>query len=171
MCLRQAQAPVSDPEFVEGTDEEKIKIRNMNHDLSVSQSVIINADVKKVWDALTNPSKIKDYLYGTETITDWKVGSTIIFQGEYEGHKYKDEGVIVENKINEVLSYSYWSGFTGLENKPENHSKITYHVKAIDANTTEFIWTQKGFKDETGYNHSKSGMTEFLKAVKVVMER
>lgn len=143
----------------------------MNHELSVSESVIVNADVKKVWDALTNPSKIKDYLYGTETITDWKVGSPIVFQGEYDGHKYKDKGIILENKPLELISYSYWSGFTGLEDTPENHSKVSYHVKAIDANTTQFTWTQKGFKDETGYNHSKSGMTEFLKGIKAVMER
>ncbi len=84
----------------------------MNHELSVSESVIVNADAKKVWEALTNPAIIKDYLFGTETVTDWKVGSTIIFQGEYDGHKYKDEGVILENKPLELLSYSYWSGFT-----------------------------------------------------------
>ena len=143
----------------------------MNHNLSVSESVIINADVKKVWDALTNPTKIKDYLYGTETVTDWKVGSPIIFQGEYQGHKYKDHGMIVENKTNELLSYSYWSGFTGLEDKPENYSTVTYTLKVIDSNSTGFTWTQKGFKDETGYNHSKSGMTEFLKSVKTVAER
>ncbi len=28
---------------------------------------------------LTNPEKIKVYLFGTETITDWKIGSTIIY--------------------------------------------------------------------------------------------
>ncbi len=143
----------------------------MDHNLSVSQSVIINADAKKVWDALINPSKIKIYLYGTDTVTDWKPGSPIIFQGEYEGHKYKDEGKILENKPLELISYSYWSGFTGLENKPENHSKITYHVKAIDANTTQFTWTQKGYATKEGYEHSKSGMTDFLKSVKEVAER
>jgi uncharacterized protein YndB with AHSA1/START domain len=143
----------------------------MNHNLSVSESIVVNADVKKVWEALTNPAIIKDYLFGTETVTDWKVGSPVIFQGEYQGHKYKDEGVILENKPLELLSYSYWSGFTGLENKPENYSKVMYHVKAIDANTTQFTWTQKGFANETGYEHSKSGMTDFLKGIKAVMER
>ncbi len=54
---------------------------------------------------------------------------------------------------------------------PENYSKVTYHVKAIDANTTQFTWTQKGFANETGYEHSKSGMTDFLKGIKAVMER
>lgn len=143
----------------------------MNHNLSVSESVKVNADVKKVWDALTNPAKIKDYLFGTETVTDWKVGSPILFQGEYQGQKYKDKGVILEFKPYETLSYSYWSAFTGLEDKPENYSKVTYNVKQIDANTSEFTWTQKGFANEDGYNHSKTGMADFMKGIKAVMER
>ena len=143
----------------------------MNHELSVSESVIVNADVKKVWDGLTNPAKIKDYLFGTETITDWKIGNTIVFQGEYQGHKYKDKGVILENKPFEIISYSYWTSFSGLEDKPENYSKTTYQLKVIDANTTELTWIQKGFANEDGYNHSKNGMTKFLKSVKEVMER
>lgn len=143
----------------------------MNHELSVSESVIVNADVKKVWETLTNPVLIKEYLFGTETITDWKVGSPIIFQGEYQGQKYKDKGVILEFKPMETLSYSYWSGFTGVEDKPENYSKVSYHVKAIDAKTTEFTWTQKGFATEEGYNHSKSGMTHFLRGIKAAMEK
>ena len=92
----------------------------MNHNLIVSKSVDINAEPSTVWNALTNPDIIKEYLFGTETITDWKVGSEIIFQGEYKGHKYKDRGVVRENSLNKLLSYSYWSGFSGLEDKPEN---------------------------------------------------
>lgn len=143
----------------------------MNHELTVSQSVVVNADVKKVWEALTNPSIIKDYLYGTDTVTDWKVGNPIVFQGEYQGQQYKDKGVILEFKPMETISYSYWSGFSGLEDKPDNYSKVSYHVKPLDANTAEFTWTQQGFGNEDGYNHSKSGMTDFLKGIKAVMER
>jgi hypothetical protein len=31
---------------------------------------------------------------GTEVISDWKEGSTIIYTGEYEGKKYHDKGLI-----------------------------------------------------------------------------
>lgn len=143
----------------------------MNHELSISESVVVNTDAKKVWEALTNPAIIKDYLFGTETITDWKVGNPIIFQGEYNGHKYKDKGVILEFKPLETLTYSYWSGFTGLDDKPENYAKVSYHVKVIDAGSTQFTWTQKGFAGQEGYDHSKKGMTDFLKGIKAVMER
>lgn len=142
----------------------------MNHNLTVSRSIDINASLEKVWKGLTTPSIIKDYLFGTETITDWKPGSEIIFQGEYEGHKYKDKGVIQENVLHQRISYSYWSGFSGLEEKPENFSKIIYDLKKIDDNKTHFTWTQKGYPDEQRQKHSETGMEEFLKKIKEVIE-
>ena len=143
----------------------------MRHDLIVSQSVTVNASKQKVWDALTNPEIIKEYLYGTETITDWRPGSEIIFQGEYEGKKYKDKGVILENIPYEKISYSYWSGFSGLDEHPDNFSVVTYQIQPVDENTCIFTWTQKGYVDEDRYNHSKEGMIEFLEDIKKVMEK
>jgi uncharacterized protein YndB with AHSA1/START domain len=94
----------------------------MKKELTVTTSIEINADKIKVWDTLTNPEKIKVYLFGTETLTDWKTGSEIIFQGVYQGHQYKDKGTILDSKTNELLQYSYWSGFQGLKTNP----KITH---------------------------------------------
>jgi uncharacterized protein YndB with AHSA1/START domain len=143
----------------------------MRHDLTVSESIEINAEPAKVWHALITPEIIKEYLFGTETITDWKAGSDIIFQGEYQGHKYKDKGMVVENVLHQVISYRYWSGFTGLEDKPENYSLVTYTLDSKDGKHTKFTWTQKGFSNEDGYNHSKSGMEAFLKQIKEIVER
>ena len=143
----------------------------MRHDLTVSKSVEINAEPARVWNALTNPEIIKEYLFGTETITDWKVGSEIIFQGEYEGQKYRDKGVIKEIILNKVLSYSYWSGFSGLEDKPENYSLITYTLESSGNKKTKFTWTQKGYANEQSYEHSKNGMEEFLASIKAIIEK
>jgi uncharacterized protein YndB with AHSA1/START domain len=143
----------------------------MLNDLIVSKSIAINANQDKVWKALTDPEIIKEYLHGTETITDWKAGSSIIFQGEYDGKTYKDKGVILENKAKELLSYSYWSAFTGLDDKPENYSTVTYTAKKLNDTSTEFTWTQKGFASEAGYKHSLEGMEAFLMQIKSIVER
>ena len=140
-------------------------------DLSVSKSVVINAPVSKVWDALTNPQIIKEYLFGTETITDWQVGSEIIFQGEYQGHKYRDKGLVVENVNNRVLSYLYWTAFSGLEDKPENYSLVTYGLSEEPNQHAKLTWTQKGFANDAGYNHSETGMDAFLQSIKQIIER
>lgn len=146
----------------------------MNEDLVVTASIDIYANVSKVWEALTNPEIIKEYLFGTETITDWKVGSEVIFQGVYgeKGeHSYRDKGIIQEHIPNERLSYTYWSGFSGLEDKPENYSRVTYTLVPRGDNHTSFTWTQEGYANQEAYEHSLSGMPAFLEQIKAIMER
>jgi uncharacterized protein YndB with AHSA1/START domain len=143
----------------------------MRDDLIVSKSIDIKATPAKVWEALTNPAIIKEYLFGTETITDWKVESEIIFQGEYNGQKYRDKGKVVENLPGKILSYRYWTAFSGLEDKPENYSLVTYTIAPKDDSITNFTWTQKGFANEEGHKHSESGMDAFLASIKQIIER
>ena len=87
----------------------------MDKNLIASSNINIQSTPEKVWDVLTNTVEIKKYLFGSEVITDWKIGSPIVFQGEYDGQKYKDKGNVIENKKNELLKYDYWNGFSGLE--------------------------------------------------------
>ena len=42
--------------------------------LIVKVTINIEAPIKNVWQALTSPELIKEYLFGTDVITDWKVG-------------------------------------------------------------------------------------------------
>jgi uncharacterized protein YndB with AHSA1/START domain len=49
--------------------------------LAAKQSVVINAPAAKVWDALINPEMIRQYLFGTEALSDWKAGSQITYKG------------------------------------------------------------------------------------------
>ena len=143
----------------------------MNNNLISSGTIQINASVQKVWLGLTTPEIIKQYLFGTETLTDWKPGSEIIFKGEYQGQKYRDKGIVQENKLHEKLSYLYWSGFSGDEDKLENYSLVTYSLKHDAENKTTFTWSQKGFVNETNCAHSQNGMKAFLEIVKAVIEK
>lgn len=141
----------------------------MNKELTVTTSIEINADKAKVWDALTNPEKIKVYLFGTETLTDWKTGSEIIFQGEYQGQKYKDKGTILDVRTDELLQYSYWSGFTGLEDKPENYSLVTYKLDKTNGKTLLTL-TQSGFTNEQAQQHSLTAWINILQQIKQMTE-
>jgi uncharacterized protein YndB with AHSA1/START domain len=142
----------------------------MNHNLTLSESILINASPERVWEVLTKPSIIAEYLYGTETITDWKPGSPIIFQGEYENQKYRDKGTIIENIPLKKISYSYWSGFMGIPDIPENYGVQTYSLEKKGTQTL-FTWTQKGFVNEERLEHSKKGMPELLQKIKLIAER
>jgi len=138
--------------------------------LKVKKTIEINADTSQVWDALTNPKKIKQYLFGTETISDWKVGSTIIFQGEYQGQKYKDKGKILDIKEGQLLQYAYWSGFSGLEDKEENYSKVTYKLNRKEPYTILTL-TQEGFASEQAREHSENNWGMVLDKIKEIIEK
>lgn len=143
----------------------------MNKDLKVSKSVEINSNPAKVWDALTNPEQIKQYLFGTETLTDWKVGSPIIFQGEFQGQQYKDKGIVVKNKANQLLQYNYWSGFSGLEDKEENYCLVTYEIEELGSNQVRLTWSQNGFANEQGQQHTENSLPVMLEQIKALAEQ
>ncbi|MBC7959397.1 MAG: SRPBCC domain-containing protein, partial [Vallitaleaceae bacterium] len=136
-----------------------------------SKSIEMNCGIDKAWQVMTEPDYIKEYLYGTQTATDWKVGSDIKFQGEYQGQQYFDKGVVLTNTPKEELSYSYWSSFSGLEDKTENYSQITYLLKMIDPKKTELTWSQKGYQDEEQRLNAQNQLGDFLETIKVVAER
>ncbi|HVD98499.1 MAG TPA: SRPBCC family protein [Cytophagaceae bacterium] len=141
----------------------------MEKQLILTTSCKINAPIEKVWDALTNPVMIKKYFFGTEAVSDWKVGSPLIFRGEWEGKAYEDKGIILELEKNKKLKYNYWSSFSGTEDIPENYANITYEL-AREGNVTIFTLTQDGFKDEEQKAHSEKNWKMLMDAMKALIE-
>ena len=129
-----------------------------------------NAPAEAVWDALTNPEKIKRYLFGTETITDWEVGSLLIFTGTWEGTQYKDKGTILKFEKNKILQYNYWSSFSPLPDLPENYSLLTFSLSS-SGNTTVLTLEQKGFVDEKGLKHSGENWESVMNIMKEIVEK
>ncbi len=48
-------------------------------------SATINVPISKVWDALVNPDAIKRYMFGATVVSDWREGSSIVWEGEWQG--------------------------------------------------------------------------------------
>jgi hypothetical protein len=71
----------------------------MLKNLKVEKRIEIQAAIGRVWRTITDPDTIKLYFFGTQVICDWKVGSPIIFQGEWQGQTYKDKGTIIPDYI------------------------------------------------------------------------
>ena len=55
--------------------------------LSVKNSIVINAPTTTVWDVLINPEQTKKYMFDCETVSDWNVGSPLLWRANYEGKK------------------------------------------------------------------------------------
>lgn len=141
----------------------------MTNKLFLKKSIEINAEKAKVWDALVNPEKIKLYLFGTETISDWKVGSPIIFQGVWEGSAYKDKGTILEFIPEQKLKYDYWSSFSKLEDVPENYQQITFDLMNQNGKTILTL-TQENIPNQEAKEHSESNWGMVLNQLKQIVE-
>lgn len=132
-------------------------------------TIHIEAAPAQVWEALTNPAIIKQYLMGTDTITDWKVGSPIVFQGSYEGHTYKDSGVISKFDVNKILQYTYWSSMSDIENLPENEMLITFSLIEKHGDT-ELNLLQENVRTVETAKHSEHNWAAVLESLKSIVE-
>jgi uncharacterized protein YndB with AHSA1/START domain len=141
----------------------------MMSDLELSVSTEINASIQKVWAAIVNPEIIKQYLFGTETVTDWKVGSPIVFQGVWEGVSYKDKGTILELIPEKKLKYDYWSSFSKMEDTPENYQQISFELSGDDHKTILKL-TQENVPNETAKEHSEANWEMVLDQMKKIIE-
>ena len=133
-------------------------------------STMINAPVNKVWDALTNPHLIKEYLFGTKTTTDWKKGSPITYEGEWQGRNYKDKGVVVDIIPEKLLHTTYWSSMSGKEDRPENYNNVLYEVEEQNGGTLVTI-SQDNIKDEEELEHMNENWGIVLDNMKKLLEK
>ncbi|HYG39678.1 MAG TPA: SRPBCC family protein [Cytophagales bacterium] len=137
--------------------------------LIAKKSILINASSSEVWLALISPELIKKYLFGTETTSDWKVGSPITFRGEWEGKFYEDKGTIKKIIPNKLLKYTFWSSMSGKEDKPENYANVIYELES-EGNQTLLTITQDNIATEQSREHSESNWGMVLNSIKKLLE-
>jgi uncharacterized protein YndB with AHSA1/START domain len=107
------------------------------NELTVKNNIEINAPASEVWDALTNPEKTKIYMFGCETVSDWTVGSELLWRGIYEGK----EMVFVKGHIIEIipmhkLVYSTFDPNSTIEDISINYLNVTYELIENNGLTT-----------------------------------
>ena len=134
------------------------------------KSITINAPAAKVWHALTNPAMIKQYLFGTEAISDWKVGSPIVYRGTWEGKAYEDKGKILRMAPNKLLETTYWSGTSGLADIPENYNTVTYELSERGNQTTVSL-TQDNNPSAEARDHAQNNWGMVLEGMKKLLEK
>ena len=98
--------------------------------LFVINSITIQAPLAKVWDALVNPVQTKKYMFGCETVSDWKVGSELLWKGEYEGKELIFvKGTILKIEPEKYLAYTTIDPNSSIDDRAENYLTVTYELK------------------------------------------
>lgn len=143
----------------------------------IKNTIAINAPVDQVWDALVNPAKTKIYMFGCETVSEWKPGSPLLWQGEYEGQSMVFvKGNIVDLDPPHLLRYTVFDPNSTMEDIPVNYLMVTYQLEDQNG-TTLLTVTQDGFehaaRGEERYlessNHGE-GWNPILQAIKKLVE-
>ena len=137
--------------------------------LEVSITKKIKASKEKLWETLTNPDSIRNFLFGTTVKTDWKEGGPITFEGSWEGKTYKDKGKILTVDREKTLRHTFWSSLSGKEDKPENYVTVTYDIND-NGDSCDLVITQDGVKNEKELEHLKGNWEKVADGIKQLAE-
>jgi uncharacterized protein YndB with AHSA1/START domain len=106
----------------------------------------VNAPPPAVWKALTTPSTLKQFFFGSDISSDWRIGSPIKFRGSWQGKPYEDKGVIQTFDKDRRLAFTHWSPLSGMADMPENYHIVSFDLRPAGSGT-EVVLTQTNQND------------------------
>lgn len=116
-------------------------------------------------------------MYGCETVSDWKIGSPLLWRGEYEGKEMIFvKGVIVDIQPQKLLAYTVIDpNNTEIPDIPDNYLTVTYELVEEDGQTVLNV-TQGDYSrvadGENRFKHTEEagGWQSILDAIKELVE-
>lgn len=139
------------------------------NNLIAKATTTINALRSDIWDALTTPESIKQYMFGTDVTSKFYEGSPIVWRGEWEGKVYEDKGKILKVDPGRVFQFSHYSPLSGLPDRPDNYHIVT--IELIDkGGEVKVVLTQDKNLTEEARLHSEKNWQLVLDALKQLVE-
>ena len=145
----------------------------MDGSLIFRTQIAICAPQSRVWDALVNPEFTQQYMFGCVPITDWKVGSSLLWRGLADGVDYV-VGEVVAFQPDTLLSTTTFNPHVGHADEPDNYLTGEYHLSHSDGVTLNDIVQGDFAEIEDGDKRLQEaqGAWDFaLQELKSVLER
>jgi len=168
------QLPELNPQRLLGSDSRHKQARKRFdlRDIQVKTSdstVKILAPAKKVWLALTSPDLVKQWQYGSDLLTTWEVGTSIVFRNEWGGQVFEQKGTVLEFSPASRLKYSLFFPRPDLHDIPENYFFMTYLLTENDG-TTSLLVRQEDPRSSTPDGADGDDGPNVLSALKELVE-
>ena len=131
--------------------------------------VDVNAAPARVWQALTDPAEVKEWMAGATLATDWQVGSLISWSGELGGRPYEDKGEVVTHDEPRELSVTHFSPLAGQEDVPDNYHTLVYTLTE-ESDHTQLRLAQDNCADEAEAEKFGENWQQMLDGIKAHIE-
>ena len=122
----------------------------------IRKSINLNAPVKAVWQALTQPELMKAWMSDSEIeiVTTWEVGSPVIVNVQGVSYKpaFRNTGVVLQFIKERVLAYSHLSSLSRLPDKASNYTLIMFTLQQHGEHTLLEL-DLSNFPTEAHYRH------------------
>jgi uncharacterized protein YndB with AHSA1/START domain len=149
-----------------------VKMAETSFNQAFNNNVIINATPAKVWEALTSPQLMPQWMAKTEIeiITNWRVSSPIIIRGDLHGIPFGNTGRVLQFEPEKLLRYSHLSSLSNLPDEIESNSIIEFSLQP-KGNETVLTLTLNNFPTEAIYRHLVFYWSVTLEMLKMFIER
>jgi uncharacterized protein YndB with AHSA1/START domain len=142
----------------------------MAKNLTAKSSIQINNTVDEAWKALVNPEIVEKYMLGSQQLSDWQKGSSIIWKKDFNGRKFEDKGEILEITPQKKLKYTHYSPDSGRPDAPENYQTVSVTLKRNSKGTTIEL------RSDNNASEKEKEMTEhiwayYFQGLKIIMDK
>ena len=135
--------------------------------------VDVHAPRRSVWRVLTSSGSHPEIMFGAEIVSDWRLGSRIVWRGEWQGKTFEDHGRVIElEDMREPwrIVLTHFSPSAGLPDVPENYHTLRFVLDEIPTGTHVTLDQDNNSTAEAA-QHARENWAAMLRGVKAVAER
>ena len=128
--------------------------------LTASKSITINAKPAKIWDAITDPKLVKQWMFGAEVVSDWQKGNALVYKGNWNGTPFEDYATIVDIEPEKLLKATY----------SKNNNTVTYELELLGEDQTKMTISQDNNPTQEEADKAAENWSMTLEAIKQLLE-
>jgi|SRR2546423_14496591 len=134
-------------------------------------SILIDAPRAKVWDALVNPEKIKQYMPVTSVVSEWRQGSSIVWTSEFLDKTFEVRGTVLRLEPGRLLEYDHSRPIfrSSGAHSAANYQRVTIELSDEGAQTKLSV-TERDNMNPRELEHSEGSWRMVLHGMKALLE-